>query len=87
MESVSFFFLRHLAPSIIIWRFIHVVAFINSLFLSLAEKNSTTWIYHNLFILSLSGEHLSHFLFFPNYPFFFPLTNKTAMNIHVEVFV
>jgi hypothetical protein len=51
-------------PSIIFLRFIHTIAYINSSFFFISERNTRLcWTYHNLFIHFPSNGYESHFQF------------------------
>ena len=63
--------------SILLSRFIHVVACILSYYR--AKLYSTIWEHHILFILSLVNEHLNGFQFLP-------IVNNVAVNIHAHAF-
>lgn len=57
---------------------IHIVAYLRTSFLLIAEWYSIVWIYHTFFIHSSVGGHLYffHFLF---------IMGNAAMNIHEQV--
>lgn len=62
------------------WRFIYVVAWINSLFLFTTESYFPAWMCHSWFIFSPFKSHLGRFQLLAT-------MNKTAIHIHVQVFV
>ena len=59
------------------WKFLHIFLWLNSSFLFSAEQYPTVWRCH--FILSPTEGHLGCFQFLA-------IMNKTAINIHVQVF-
>ena len=75
-----FFCVWFLSLSIMFSRFIHIVAYISTSFLFMAEWYSIVWVYHILSIHSSVDLHLHCF-------HFWGIKNNVAKDIQVQVFV
>ena len=69
-----------LSLKILLLRFVHVIAYTSTSFLSTVEWYSIVWLYYILFIQSLISRHLRCF-------HFLAIINNTAINICGQVFM